>query len=638
MCRIVGIFKYNSQHLVSTETIQKMRDSLAYGGPDDAGEFIDEANGLYLGHRRLSIIDISSAGHQPMQSGKWVICYNGEVYNFKEIARELSSNGYQFNTHSDTEVIIKAFDCWGYDAVKKFRGMFAFALWNTQTKTLLLCRDRVGVKPLYYYNKDGVLLFSSELKALRQYPQFDATIDQEAVSLYLQAGYIRSPFSIYIHAHKLEPGHFLEIDAYGLVKKWTYWNVNDITTDSTILNNNQEAIIDKTEELIAESCKLRTVADVPVGVFLSGGIDSSLVTALLQKNNSQRIKSFTIGFENVGFDESVHAKKIADYLGTDHQQHICGEKDFLQVIPRLADIYDEPFGDSSAIPTHLVAAMARKQVTVVLSADGGDEIFGGYIRYELINKYYQLLNKIPWPLRKTIAGIMSNTPTNAWHLLLPLIGKKNMLPSLEWRLPKLTNVLAASSSMDMYERGFVNIPAQLLNQLHSSATVSIFNSTDHNNKQGLLNILAKTDIQSYLEGDILTKVDRATMQVALEGREPLLDHKIIEFGVSLPDEYKIRNGETKWVLKQVLNKHVPKELWDRPKWGFSIPVKHWLMDLFKDDLILMANDQLFHERFQLNGSLLNKMVQQFLDKNSLAINPHFMWSLFMLYKWHHRWD
>lgn len=638
MCRIVGILKYNSTQPVSFETLQKMRDTLVHGGPDDAGEFIDEPNGVYLGHRRLSIIDITAAGHQPMPSGKWVICYNGEVYNFKEIALELSSNGYKFNTHSDTEVIIKAFDCWGYDAVNKFRGMFAFALWNTETKKLLLCRDRVGVKPLYYYNKEGVFLFASELKALRQFPQFDTTINQKAVSLYLQSGYIRCPFSIYQNAHKLEPGHFLEINKDGSIKKWAYWDVNDINTDPTILNNNQEAIIDRTEELIAESCKLRMVSDVPVGVFLSGGIDSSLVTALLQKNNPQKIKSFTIGFENTGFDESVHAKKIANYLGTDHQEYICGESDFLEVIPRLAFMYDEPFGDSSAIPTHLVAALARKQVTVALSADGGDEMFGGYIRYQLVNKYYQLLNKIPLPLRRTFAGIMNSTPTSVWHLLLPLIGKKNMLPSLEWRLPKLTNVLAASTSMDMYERGFVNIPTQLLNELHSVESVSIFQRVVHGNEEGLLNILAKTDIASYLEGDILTKVDRATMQVALEGREPLLDHKIIEFGLSLPDQYKIRNGETKWVLKQVLNKHVPKELWDRPKWGFSIPVKHWLMDLFKDELLAMANDSLFHDRFQLNGYLLLKMVHQFLDKNSLSINPHFMWSLFMLYKWHQRWD
>lgn len=638
MCRIVGIFKYNSVVQVSFETLQKMRDSLAYGGPDDTGEYMDETAGLFLGHRRLSIIDISAAGHQPMISGKWVICYNGEVYNFKEIARELSSKGYHFSTHSDTEVIINSFDCWGHDAVKKFRGMFAFALWNTQTKTLLLCRDRVGVKPIYYYSKDGVFLFTSELKAFRQYPQFDSTINQEAVSLYLQTGYIRSPFSIYKYAHKLEPGHFLEVDQNGTIKKWAYWNVNEISTDSNILNNNQEAIIDRTEELLAESCKLRMVADVSVGVFLSGGIDSSLVTALLQKNNTQKIKSFTIGFENAGFDESVHAKKIADYLGTDHQQHICVEADFLGVIPWLADMYDEPFGDSSSIPTHLVAAMARKQVTVALSADGGDEVFGGYTRYQLVNKYYQLLNKIPIPLRKTIAGILSNTPTSAWHLLLPLIRKKSMLPSLEWRLPKLTNVLAASTSMDMYERGFVNIPKQLLEQLHSAEHPSIFTSVAHGKSEGLLNILAKTDIQSYLEGDILTKVDRATMQVALEGREPLLDHKIIEFGLSLPDEYKIRNGETKWVLRQVLNKHIPKELWDRPKQGFGIPVKHWLTDLLTNELIKMANDALFHERFHLNGTFLHTLIKNFLDKNSLTINPHFMWSLFMLYKWHERWD
>lgn len=612
---------------------RQMRDVLAYGGPDDAGEFTSD--GVYLGHRRLAIIDVSAAGHQPMHFNDWVIVFNGEIYNHAEIAAELEQAGYQFNSHSDTEVILKAFDLWSYRAVDKFRGMFAFALWHKVTKKLIICRDRVGVKPLYWYKKDDVFLFGSELKALRQYPGFDTEIDHQAVSLFLQTGYISSPYSIYKHAKKLTPGSFLEVDATGEIKTWKYWDVTTINTDYTDVAD--EAVIQKAEAIITESCRLRMVADVPVGVFLSGGIDSSLVTAVLQKNNAQKIKTFTIGFEDAEYDESVHAKAVSKFLGTDHHEYKCSERDFLEVIDKLPDMYDEPFGDSSAIPTHLVAKMAREQVTVALSADGGDEVFAGYDRYQITKNTYKKINRLPLLLRKLAAGGILKT--NPKYIGKVFKGLRINSRGLEWRLPKLANVLTADTVVDFYEKSMSNVSLTLLNQLHTVPHQQLFDEgfAIEEEKDNLFSLLGKADVMTYLEGDILTKVDRATMQVALEGREPLLDHKIIEFGLALPDHFKIRNGKGKWVLRELLYKYVPAELVDRPKQGFGIPIKAWLKNNLKDYMLQIIDDEKFIETFRFDNKRLTNVIYTFYNSDRPSTNPYFVWSLYNLYKWYIKW-
>lgn len=633
MCRIAGIF--SSQLFINDleETGNKMRDALAYGGPDDFGSYTDDQ--IYLGHRRLSIIDISSAGHQPMYFKDWVIVYNGEIYNYKEVAAELVKVGYSFDSHSDTEVILKAFDYWSYACVERFRGMFAFALWNKKSKKLLLCRDRVGVKPLYWYNKDSTFLFASELKSMRQFPSFDTEIDDNAVSLLLQTGYIPSPYSIYKHAKKLQPGSFLEIDINGNINTWTYWDVNKIPVDKELTITEPE-IVKKAEQLITESCQLRMVADVPVGVFLSGGIDSSLVSAVLQKNNTQQIKTFTIGFEDKKYDESVYAKKVAEHLGTDHTEYKCTETDFLNIIEKLPYMYDEPFGDSSAIPTHLVSAMAKKQVTVALSADGGDEVFAGYDRYRLTNKVYKKIQYIPFPIKKIIArGIVKIDPKKLE--ILSEVFFANKLRGLEWRLPKFANVLLADSPFDFYEKSMSNIPLSLLSKLHLAKQQSLFNSKVILDENNFYSLLGKADITTYLEGDILTKVDRATMNVALEGREPLLDHKIIEFGLSLPDHYKVRNNRGKWILREILHQYIPAELIDRPKQGFAIPVKEWLQNNLKEYINEMTNDQAFLSLLKLDQNILKQIVSAFYVPGKATINPYFMWSLYSLYRWYLTW-
>lgn len=637
MCRISGAIDFNgSAHFSLQDVGAKMRDSLAYGGPDDQGEFYDPENKLFLGHRRLSIIDTSAAGHQPMFYKNFVLVFNGEIYNYAEIAQVLVQKGYTFKSHSDTEVLLTAFDCWGPDAVNHFRGMFAFALWNRDTRKLLLCRDRVGVKPLYWYYKDGVFLFASELKAMHAFPGFDKTINHEAVSLFLQTGYIKAPYSIFQHAHKLEPGGFLEIGSGGEIKTWRYWKVDDIQTNHSPLTDQE--VLAQAESLLTESCNYRMVSDVPVGIFLSGGVDSSLVTALLQKQSSTPLKTFTIGFENKDFDESGHARNIAQYLGTDHTDMICTADDFKRIIPLLPDMYDEPFGDSSAIPTHLVSILAREKVKVALSADGGDEVFSGYIKYQSVKSHYGKIKYLPRLMRKKMADYLMNADPARMESVLRKLGVKYNFSGLQWRLPKFANALTATDELNFFERASSYIPQQGLSKLHQEPPAGIFSNTaTARQKDYLYSLLGKIDIATYLEGDILTKVDRASMSVALEGREPLLDHKLIEFGLSLPDQYKIRKGQTKWMLRNVLYKHVPRELIERPKQGFAIPVKDWLQQELRSDLLGLQSDNHFCELFSFNQAELKRLITLFLDPAGKPQDPHFIWFLYSLYRWYKRW-
>lgn len=633
MCRITGII----QKSLNEELLTSMRDTLTHGGPDDAGNYISSDSKVGLAQRRLSIMDLSEAGHQPMRFKDLVIVFNGEIYNFKEIADELVKKGYTFSSESDTEVILKAFDYWGYEAVERFRGMFAFAIWNEKTEKLLLCRDRVGVKPLYWYLKEGLFMFASELKSFHKHPNFDKIINQEAVSLFLQTGYIRSPYCIFENAHKLEPGSFLEVDLTHNIKQWKYWSVRDKYLKASLRNENEGDLINECENILTESFKLRMVADVPVGMFLSGGVDSSLVTALLQKEYSTPLKTFTIGFEDEKFNEAHHAKAIAKHIGTDHTELYCNEKHFEEIIYSLPEFYDEPFGDSSAIPTYLVSKLARKSVTVSLSADGGDEIFTGYNRYLFAESLFAKVKKIPKPIRNVgsnfVASLSSNFVEKVANLLpIPAYYKKN----IDARLPKLVETLKSDTPLDFLYSSTLFLSKDALKQFHNYKSDSQIFDKNFEIRRGLkYGAYGVADIESYLEGDILTKVDRATMQVALEGRDPFLDHKIIEFALSLPDDLKIRKGETKWILRQILYKYVPKELMERPKMGFGIPLDNWLSTLLKDELLLMVNDRLFIDAFLLNQEKLEKLVQVYLNKSGHS--PYLVWYLYCLHKWYLRW-
>ena len=633
MCRINGIIHKN----ISQAFLGQMRDTLAHGGPDDAGLYINQQQSVGLAQRRLSIIDLSEGGHQPMHYKDCTIVFNGEIYNYQAIAEQLKALGYAFSSGSDTEVVLKAFDCWGYDAVQHFRGMFAFALWNETTQKLLLCRDRVGVKPLYWYLKDDLFMFASELKAFHQHPDFDKSINHQAVSLYLQTGYIRSPHCIFEYAHKIEPGSFLEIDKNLNQKTWKYWSIREQYALAEPSQKSDNELITDCENLLTESFKLRMVADVPVGMFLSGGVDSSLVTALLQKDSPIPLKTFTIGFDDPKFNEATFAKEVAKHIKTDHTELYCNESHFEEIIESIPDFYDEPFGDSSAIPTYLVSKLARQSVTVSLSADGGDEIFTGYNRYLFAESLYNKFSKIPQPFKKLAGKVAANISTNFVQnvmsvLPLPHYYKQNT----DARLPKLVETLKAKSHIDFLYASTLFMSKEGLAKVHQvESKVPIFDKDFPIKKGQRFGAYGVADIESYLEGDIMTKVDRATMRVALEGREPFLDHKIIEFAMSLPDHLKIRNGQTKWILRQILYKYVPKELIERPKMGFGIPLDQWLSTILKQDLLNLAEDQHFFEAFRFNPLEVKRIIHTYL--NNKGNSPYLVWYFYCLHKWFKRW-
>ena len=637
MCRITGFFQRLYSPYKKEEILCKMRDAMIHGGPDDAGEYFDTIDGIGLAQRRLSIIDLSEGGHQPMFFKDYVIVFNGEIYNYEEIRHELRKLGHDFSTSSDTEVILKAYDHWGYECVHQFRGMFAFAIWDKATKKLVLCRDRVGVKPLYWYHKDDLFMFSSELKAFHEHPAFDKTIDPQTVSLFLQTGYIKSPYCIFKFAHKMMPGSYLEIDSTGQIKTWKYWDVREKYLEAQPNNKSEKELINECETLLKESFQLRMVADVPLGMFLSGGIDSSLVTALLQDQSSRPLNTFTIGFDDPKYNEAPHAKKVAHHLGTNHTELYCSEKHFEEIIDLLPEIYDEPFGDSSGIPTFLVAKLAKEKVKVSLSADGGDEIFTGYNRYLFAEKMYSKLQYLPHFTKKLMAEYISKLDigkVNTFLSMVPL--PQNYKKNIDARLPKLVSVLTAEDKMDFLYNSTMFINKNDLKKLHSvERNVNIFDKNlrlKHNLTYAAFGVV---DIESYLEGDILTKVDRATMRVALEGREPFLDHKIIEFAMSLPDHMKLRDGKTKWILRQILYKYVPKDVIERPKMGFAVPIEKWLHTILKNDLQKISTDQEFLNLFSLHQQEIDRLIGAYL--NNKGHNSYIIWNLYCLHKWYLRW-
>ncbi len=540
MCRITGFwdFQYKGRYGIE-ETVVRMRDRLTHGGPDDAGCWIDPNRGLAFGHRRLSIIDLSASGHQPMRYRETMIIYNGEVYNYPEIKAELEREGYVFDSGSDTEVILKAYDRWGMDCLHRFRGMWAFALWDGRTETLLLCRDRVGVKPLYWYYKNGLLIFASELKSFHEHPGFIKSLDRLAAQLYFQHGYVPAPYSIFQDVRKVRPGHWVTVDRSGAIQETRYWDVKEhyvrgfLDEQRKQWNQQSEPEVEKElERHLIDAFKLRLVADVPVGVFLSGGIDSSTVAAVLQSQSSQRLKTFTIGFYGKkSYDEAPWAKKVADHLGTEHSEYYFEPKQAAEILEKIPLLYDEPFGDSSALPTYLVSSMARRHVKVALSADGGDELFHGY------GFYRRAFPDWSHPVLRWFSQ-------TGW--------KRKIMRRLQekFRAEKVTAFC----------------PSRLRRGL------AVLEEIDFKDGWDVPSGLMYLDFIGYLPDDILVKVDRATMGVALEGREPFLDHRLVEYVAQMPVEYKYRNGETKYILKKILHNYVPERLLQRPKHGFSVPL------------------------------------------------------------------
>jgi len=576
MCGITGFVSPPAAADELTRVVRGMCDALVHRGPDDAGEWIDGGAGVAIGFRRLAIIDLSPAGHQPMvsASGRFAATLNGEIYNFEELRAELRERGLAppFRGHSDTEVMLAAFEAWGVAAaVRRFNGMFAIAVWDAEERRLQLARDRMGVKPLYYGFAGDAFVYGSELKALRRHPGFDAAIDRGAVRLYLRFMYVPAPFSIYEGISKLMPGTILTFDpATRETRTAAYWSAREAALYGAAhrFAGSEEEAAGELEALLRDSIRIRMIADVPLGVFLSGGVDSSLVTALMQSQSATPVKSFSIGFEDIGFNEAPFAAAVARHLGTEHTELTLREHDALEVIPRLGAMYDEPFADSSQIPTHLVSALARRHVTVSLSGDGGDELFGGYTRYFAGQRLFHWIARTPAAVRPAIGRALRRVPPRMWDGLRRRLGE---------RVHKVARVLTANDIDAMYFELVSHWPDIVRGQgTGDGAQAPVLERAQWPPLDDPIERMMYFDQISYLPDDILAKVDRASMAVSLESREPLLDYRLVEFAWTLPLSMKVRGGKGKRVLRRVLYRYVPERLIERPKMGFGIPLGAWL--------------------------------------------------------------
>ena len=585
MCGLTGFVASARPSEDLVHTVRRMHGALVHRGPDDAGEWVDAEAGVALGFRRLAIIDLSPAGHQPMlsASARYVATLNGEIYNFEELRRQLRDAGLapSFRGHSDTEVMLAAFDAWGIEsAVRRFNGMFAIAVWDRESQRLFLIRDRMGVKPLYFGFAGTTFVYGSELKALRKHPDFDARIDRGALALYMRFMYVPAPFSIYEGIAKVLPGTIVTFDpATRGTTTSTYWSVREVSMRGTQrrFQGSEDDAAREVEAVLRDAIRIRMIADVPLGVFLSGGIDSSVVAALMQNESASRVRSFSIGFPHEAFDESKFAASVARHLGTDHTELTVTSQDALNVIPRLPSIYDEPFADSSQIPTHLLSMLARQHVTVSLSGDGGDELFGGYVRYFLAEKYLRRMTAIPNGLRPAMAASLKVLSPRSWDRLL---GPRLLGPSIGEKVHKLARVLSAGDPDAMY----FELVSHWSNVVAGGVAPEI-PATNRESWPALEDPVERMmyfDQISYLPDDILTKVDRASMAASLEAREPLLDYRLVELAWTVPLSMKVRGGSGKHVLRRVLDHYVPASLIERPKMGFGIPLDDWLRGPLRD--------------------------------------------------------
>jgi asparagine synthase (glutamine-hydrolysing) len=569
--------------------LMHMANAIKHRGPDDAGYWSNVDRRVGLAHRRLSVVDLSPAGHQPMlsESGQFVIVFNGEIYNHLALRSELEKLGRDvvWRGHSDTETLLAGFEAWGVEAtLQKSIGMFAIALWDCVLNTLTLARDRIGEKPLYYgwqgSGKNRVFLFGSELKALKAHPNFISTVDRGSLCLLLRHNYIPAPYSIYEGIAKLEPGCLLCVSLdHPEPKISKYWDVVDIARKGLFnpFAGSPDESVDVLEILVKDAVRQQMVSDVPLGAFLSGGVDSSAVVALMQSQSSVPIKTFTIGFSEEGFNEAIDAKAVSRHLGTDHNELYVSSKQAMEVVYRLPQLYCEPFADSSQIPTFLVSELARKQVTVSLSGDAGDELFCGYNRYQITQKIWQKVSLVPKPLRSALSSSISAISQSAWDRYSHFIPGAGRFNNFGEKLHKGARVLSSGSVDELY--------MSLISHHRNPSEWVIGGQEPDTHLTGLrpkldglcpVQSMMALDMVSYLPDDILAKVDRAGMGVSLEGRVPFLDHRIVEFAWSLPLSYKLRDGQTKWPLRQVLYRYVPRTLIDRPKMGFGVPLCNWL--------------------------------------------------------------
>ncbi len=644
MCGIVGIL---DQHQQNTESelksiANRMADSIAHRGPDSEGSWVDADAGIAFAHRRLAIIDLSVEGNQPMSSsdGRYVIVFNGEIYNFQELRTDLETLGHNFRSNSDTEVLLEAISEWGLEnALSRCIGMFAFALWEHRSRNLYLVRDRLGIKPLYYGPIGTSFAFASEIGALWTHPNFQRDIDRDSLAIYMLRNCVPAPYSIYRHIKKLPPGTILTV--HGNSGKSTissYWSLKQVAESgiTTPFSGNEGEALEALEDVLYESVRTRLVADVPVGAFLSGGIDSSLVASFIREVSGEEILTYTVGFETADYDETADATAVARHLGTKHTSHTLTISDAMSVIPKLGKIFDEPFADSSQIPTFLVSQIARREVKVVLSGDGGDELFAGYNRHIWCERIASWSSGKPSFLLHAIAEALVLLSPDSWDRILdglqPVLPSRLKLSHTGDKIHKLSRVLAAQNASEIYRTlvGHWHEPSHVvMGGLEPPSVVS--EDSEWAQLPDFTRQMLYLDTRTYLPDDILTKVDRATMAVGLEARVPLLDHRVVEFAWQLPTELKIHNGQGKYILRQALHKRLPKTIFDHPKRGFEVPLHEWLRGPLRE----WAEDLLSPKRLQHDGYFSSAPIQTMWQEHLSGRRNwhHHLWDVLMFNAW-----
>ena len=646
MCGLTGIFTTRAETGDALEnSVRRMMEPIAHRGPDDSGVWIGANGRLAFGFRRLSILDLSQSGHQPMTSasGRFAIVFNGEIYNHLELRHELERRAHRFVGRSDTETILAGFEEWGVrETVRHLVGMFAIAVWDDRRRELSLARDRLGIKPLYVYRQGTHVLFGSELKAVIAGPHFDATLDETAVDAYLRFLYVPAPLCIFRHVRKLLPAHILRIGSLNAPPSPAepYWSVEEVALGGSAhrFDAPDEESVDRLESLLTESVRLRLQSDVPLGALLSGGIDSSTVVALAQRLSADPLKTYTIGFDVESHNEAPAARAIAQHLGTDHTELMVTGEDAMNVVPSLPELFDEPLADPSQIPTYLVCQLARRDVTVALSGDGGDEVFTGYNRYIHGAALIERLRRLPEPARRAVGGGIRALPVAFWDrayrafaLALPGGAGDHLLAGE--KLMKLGTLAKHPSVSDMYMSLLSpwqgdHIPPEMAGSAPSRSR-DLFERTE---ELPLVDRMMLADQATYLPDDLLAKVDRASMAVGLEVRVPLLDHRVVEFGWSLPSHLRVRDGKGKWILRRLLERYVPRKLFDRPKIGFTVPIASWIYGPLRDTVKGASADG----AGILDPAGLERAWQAFESGQTGLANG--LWAVYMLAAWRERWS
>ncbi len=637
MCGIAGFYSRDNFPENPDKILKLMGSAIEKRGPDSSGEWFDNEQKIGFSHRRLAILELSDAGNQPMYSHtkNFVIIFNGEIYNHLEIRKEIESiSKVKWNGLSDTETLLMAIEVWGLEeTLKKASGMYAFALWNKIEKKLYLARDPFGEKPLYYGFNNEVFLFGSELKSLRQYPNFEAQLDKKAVNDFLKYSYIPAPKSIYENISKLQPGKYLTFNTIeNKIDIHSHWCIDHEIQKDFKLEQKKINFPDEMEGLIINSIREQLISDVPLGAFLSGGVDSSLIVSLMQKISSKPVKTFSIGFKRESLDEAIYAKKIANHLKTDHRELYVSDEDALNVVKILSDIYDEPFADSSQIPTYLVSKMARDDVTVCISGDAGDEIFGGYNRHLFIKRYWKKISITPLILRKFIGFILLKIPERFLESIYSYLPRKLKIPNLKEKLVKFSIAITSKDFNELYER-LISVWQNPNECLKSDFQFEICHTKAEyleSNEEDFQNAMLR-DIKGYLNGDILVKVDRAAMHNSLETRIPFLNKKIFKAAYFLPSNEKINNGTTKKILREILFKYVPKELIERPKSGFAVPLDDWLRGPLKKWGENLLRKDLLEEQGIFDAE---KILSMWSDHQNFKHNyKNELWNILVLQNW-----